>query len=137
MTVPVNAVPTWYKAVAYTGAYENSSTVRMLLHYPYGKQRSELGLAGLTLLGPPLIKDDFAASMAKITVVGTASRDPEFRAFAGQEGLSGDEVRGTWKWSVAVQRFIGKDEEGNWKDETDWFNITTRIKWHADKVRKG
>ncbi|KAJ3053731.1 hypothetical protein HK097_003540 [Rhizophlyctis rosea] len=77
------------------------------------------------------------ASMAKITVVGTAGRDPEFRAYAGQEGLTGDEVRGVWKWGVAVQRVTGKDEAGNWKDETDWFTVTTKTKWHADKVRKG
>ncbi|KAJ3036093.1 hypothetical protein HDV00_003069 [Rhizophlyctis rosea] len=78
------------------------------------------------------------ASLAKAQIVGHVARDAEFREWPGQEGVPQDEKKGIWKWSVAVNRPVGRNEgTGEWIQETDWWSVVSKNSHQGERVRKG
>jgi single-strand DNA-binding protein len=63
------------------------------------------------------ITEDKMSAKNTIQIVGHLGRDPESRFTPSGKKLT--------KFSVAVNEYAGKDEEGNRKESTTWFNVET------------
>ncbi|KAI9348255.1 hypothetical protein DFJ73DRAFT_835370 [Zopfochytrium polystomum] len=91
------------------------------------------------------------SSYSKAIVLGTVGKDPTFRAFGSsqQQQQQQDEgaelppdALGSWSFSIATDRFVGRSEDGAVQRATDWHSVRLRRKkgdplFGGSLVRKG